>query len=119
MPGPRIPLLNESVAEGEAAELLASSHVGGRLLNIFRCLAQHPKLLKRYEVKKDKPAIRVLDCEGEVVAGFDTCVNARDVYKAMLDSVKLSKLKVKLANSQQESRSLLQDLRQLQDAHSQ
>ena len=59
--------------------------------------AQDPKLLKRYEVKKDKPAIRVLDCEGEVVAGFDTCVNARDVYKAMLDSVKLSKLKVKLA----------------------
>ncbi|MFC3226055.1 carboxymuconolactone decarboxylase family protein [Marinibaculum pumilum] len=43
-------MLNESVATGEAAELLASSHVGGRLLNIFRCLAQHPKLLKRWRV---------------------------------------------------------------------
>ncbi|MEQ8348951.1 MAG: carboxymuconolactone decarboxylase family protein [Sneathiellaceae bacterium] len=50
MPGPRIPLLDESSATGEAAELLATSHVGGRLLNIFRCLAQHPKLMKRWRV---------------------------------------------------------------------
>lgn len=50
MPGSRIPLLDEREAEGEAAELLASSQMGGRLLNIFRCLAQHPKLLKRWRV---------------------------------------------------------------------
>ena len=31
----------------------------------------------------------------------------------------MEELKIKLANSQQESRSLLQDLRQLQDVHSQ
>lgn len=50
MTAPRIPLLDEREVQGEAAELLATSHVGGRLLNIFRCLAQHPKLLKRWRV---------------------------------------------------------------------
>lgn len=50
MSGPRIPLLDEREASGEAAELLATSQVGGRQLNIFRCLAQHPKLLKRWRV---------------------------------------------------------------------
>jgi hypothetical protein len=53
------------------------------------------KLLKRYGVKKGKPAIRVLDCEGVVHARFDLCTNARDVFKAMLSCLKASKTKVK------------------------
>lgn len=55
------------------------------------------KTLERYGVKKNKPAIVITDCEGEVVQRFVTCVNARDVAKAMISSVKLSKKKRSLA----------------------
>mgnify|MGYP003676031166 CR=1 FL=1 len=57
--------------------------------------------LERYGVQKNKPAIVVTDCEGEVVKLFNTCVNARDVAKAMVDSIKLSKKKRGLAKKVQ------------------
>ncbi|MGE0712097.1 MAG: hypothetical protein AB7N76_31935 [Planctomycetota bacterium] len=63
--------------------------------------ATEPKVLERYEVKKDRPAILVLDCEGEVHARFDFCTNARDVLKALLSCLKASKTKVSLAKKVQ------------------
>ena len=47
---PRIPPLSESEWKGEALELLQRMQQGGRVLNIFRTLAHHPKLLKRWLV---------------------------------------------------------------------
>lgn len=51
---PRIPPLPESEWKGDAAELLERFRRGGpadgAILNIFRTLARHPKLLKRWTV---------------------------------------------------------------------
>lgn len=59
------------------------------------------KTLKRYGVAKDKPAIVITDCEGEVVERFTTCMNARVVTKAMIKAVKVSKKKRTLAKKVQ------------------
>jgi alkylhydroperoxidase family enzyme len=47
---PRIAPLEESECGEEQRELLARAQVGGRVLNIFRTLVRHPKLLKRWMV---------------------------------------------------------------------
>ena len=48
---PRVRPLDESEWDGEAKELLDGLlRAGGRVLNIFRTLAHHPKLMKRWLV---------------------------------------------------------------------
>lgn len=47
---PRIPPLPDAEWDAEVRDLLASTQMGGRVLNIFRTLAHHPKLLKRWLV---------------------------------------------------------------------
>ena len=47
---PRIPPLEESECGEEQREVLDRAQVGGKALNIFRTLARHPKLLKRWMV---------------------------------------------------------------------
>jgi alkylhydroperoxidase family enzyme len=46
----RIPPLPESEWTPEVREVLGAAQMGGRVLNIFRTLARHPKLLKRWLV---------------------------------------------------------------------
>src|SRR5262245_39066031 len=46
----RIPPLPESEWTPEVREVLDGARMGGRVLNIFRTLARHPKLLKRWLV---------------------------------------------------------------------
>ena len=50
MPAPRISPLPETEWTPEAREILAQTQMGGRVLNIFRTLVRHPKLLKRWLV---------------------------------------------------------------------
>ena len=47
---PRIPPLPDSEWKGDALELLERMQQGGRVLNIFRARANHPKLMKRWLV---------------------------------------------------------------------
>ncbi len=47
---PRVPPLPDSEWKGDALELLKRMQQGGRVLNIFRTLAHHPKLMKRWLV---------------------------------------------------------------------
>jgi alkylhydroperoxidase family enzyme len=47
---PRVTPLPESEWTDEVRELLGSTEMGGRTLNIFRTLARHPKLMKRWLV---------------------------------------------------------------------
>lgn len=47
---PRVPPLPESEWTDEVRALLGGTQMGGRTLNIFRTLARHPKLLKRWLV---------------------------------------------------------------------
>lgn len=47
---PRVAPLADSECEGEAAELLQRAAQNGRVLNIFRTLAHHPKLMRRWTV---------------------------------------------------------------------
>jgi alkylhydroperoxidase family enzyme len=47
---PRIAPLTDSESSGEAAEQLQRAGQNGRVLNIFRTLAHHPKLMKRWTV---------------------------------------------------------------------
>jgi 4-carboxymuconolactone decarboxylase len=47
---PRVSPLPESEWDDEVRELLGSTQMGGRTLNIFTTLARHPKLLKRWLV---------------------------------------------------------------------
>ncbi len=47
---PRIPPLPKSEWKGDALELLERMEQGGRALNIFKTLAHHPKLMKRWLV---------------------------------------------------------------------
>ena len=47
---PRIAPLEDSESSGEAAEQLQRAAQNGRVLNIFRTLAHHPKLMKRWTV---------------------------------------------------------------------
>jgi alkylhydroperoxidase family enzyme len=47
---PRLPPLADSQLDPEAKELLERTRQEGRVLNIFRTLAHHPKLLKRWTV---------------------------------------------------------------------
>lgn len=61
-----------------------------------------PAVLKQFGVKKGKPAIRVTDCEGVVVAKFDLCANARDMVKAMIATLKRSKKKTKVARKMED-----------------
>lgn len=64
--------------------------------------ALKPAVLKRFGVKKGKPAIRVTDCEGVVVGKFDLCANARDMVKAMVATLKRSKKKTKVARKMED-----------------
>jgi len=50
LPSPRIPPLPESEWKGETLEQLQKTGQFGRVLNIFRTLAHHPKLMKRWLV---------------------------------------------------------------------
>jgi len=50
MSQPRLEPLAESQWDGELLEILEKSRMRGRVLNIFRTLAHHPKLLKRWQV---------------------------------------------------------------------
>lgn len=50
MTTPRITPLPEAEWDAEVRELLGATQMGGRVLNIFRTLARHPKLLKRWLV---------------------------------------------------------------------
>lgn len=47
---PRIPPLEESDWDGEVVELLSANRKKGEVYNIFKTLAHHPKLLKRWRV---------------------------------------------------------------------
>jgi len=47
---PRIAPLADSESSGEAAEQLQRAAQNGRVINIFRTLAHHPKLMKRWTV---------------------------------------------------------------------
>ena len=47
---PRLAPLDESEWSDEQRELLDRGRVGKEVLNIFRTLARHPKLLKRWQV---------------------------------------------------------------------
>ena len=47
---PRLSPLPEDKWDGEILEILDKSKMNGRVLNIFRTLARHPKLLKRWMV---------------------------------------------------------------------
>jgi alkylhydroperoxidase family enzyme len=47
---PRIALLPQSEWTPEVLEILDATQMGGRVLNIFKTLARHPKLLKRWLV---------------------------------------------------------------------
>jgi len=47
---PRIPPLDKSDWEGEVVELLGAVEESGEVYNIFKTLARHPKLLKRWRV---------------------------------------------------------------------
>ena len=47
---PRLAPLDESEWSDEQRELLVRGRVGKEVLNIFRTLARHPKLLKRWQV---------------------------------------------------------------------
>ena len=47
---PRIPPLDRSDWEGEVVELLSAAAESGQVYNIFKTLAHHPKLLKRWRV---------------------------------------------------------------------
>ncbi len=47
---PRLEPLDEEQWNDETRELLASLRMEGRVFNIFRTLATHPKLLKRWLV---------------------------------------------------------------------
>jgi alkylhydroperoxidase family enzyme len=47
---PRIPPLPKSEWTPEVLEILDATQMGGRVLNIFKTLARHPKLLKRWLV---------------------------------------------------------------------
>lgn len=68
--------------------------------------ATEKETLERYGVDPKRPAIVITDCEGVVVARFDTCANARDVSAAMVLALKVSKQKRSLAQKVQK---LLQD----------
>lgn len=47
---PRIPPARDDEVEGEAREILEPQRQNGRVLNIFRTLIRHPKLMKRWLV---------------------------------------------------------------------
>jgi len=47
---PRLPPLDASEWSDEQRQLLDSGKMGGRVLNIFRTLVRHPKLMKRWLV---------------------------------------------------------------------
>ncbi len=47
---PRVTPLPEAEWDAETTEVLNATQMGGRVLNIFRTLARHPKLLKRWLV---------------------------------------------------------------------
>ena len=47
---PRVPPLPRDEWNDEVKEVLQATQMGGRVLNIFQTLAQHPKLLKRWLV---------------------------------------------------------------------
>ena len=47
---PRIAPLTPDEMDGEVRDILQATAMGGRVLNIFRTLARHPKLLKRWLV---------------------------------------------------------------------
>jgi alkylhydroperoxidase family enzyme len=47
---PRVPPLDDSECREEQRELLDRARVGGEVINIFRTLVRHPKLLKRWTV---------------------------------------------------------------------
>lgn len=47
---PRVTPLARAEWDAEATEILEATQMGGRVLNIFRTLARHPKLLKRWLV---------------------------------------------------------------------
>ena len=47
---PRLAPLDESEWSQEQSEVLERSRMGGRVLNIFRTLGRHPKLLRRWQV---------------------------------------------------------------------
>lgn len=55
------------------------------------------KVLKRFKIKKKRPALIVTDNEGVIRARFDLCTNSRDVLKAMVKTLKASKRKAKVA----------------------
>lgn len=54
-------------------------------------------MLERFAVKKDRPALLVVDSEGVTSARFDLCTNAADVFKAMGACLKTSRKKVKVS----------------------
>jgi alkylhydroperoxidase family enzyme len=47
---PRVAPLPQEEWDDEVREILGATQMGGRVLNIFRTLARHPKLLKRWLV---------------------------------------------------------------------
>jgi len=50
MPTPRVTPLPREEWDAEVTELLDATQMGGQVLNIFKTLARHPKLLKRWLV---------------------------------------------------------------------